>query len=230
MPEKTAPARNPRRQSWKQDPEAVRADILRAATEEFAAKGFKGTRIDDIVARTQTSKRMIFYYFDDKDTLYRTVLEQAYSRIRTHEAALDLTGLPPEKALARLVAFTFEYHRQDPDFIRLVMIENIHRARQLKASDSVAHENAQAIERLSTLIDEGIAAGRFRADLDPLELHWLISALSFHNVSNMFTFQHIFGDALHSKAGQHTLCRHVVSTVLRSVLIDTHDIDTLLDD
>ena len=90
------------RGSWKQNPEAVRRDILRAAISEFAKNGLSGARIDDIAAQTRTSKRMIYYYFTDKETLYGHALEAAYSTVREGEAKLDLSGLGPEEALSRL--------------------------------------------------------------------------------------------------------------------------------
>ena len=58
------------------DPEATRANILAIATEEFAEKGFSGARVDDIAARTNTSKRMIYYYFGDKEGLFVAVIER----------------------------------------------------------------------------------------------------------------------------------------------------------
>jgi len=73
-----------------QDPEGVRRNILAIATDEFANKGYSGARVDDIAARTSTSKRMIYYYFGDKERLFIEVLEQAYGRIRQIEAALEL--------------------------------------------------------------------------------------------------------------------------------------------
>src|SRR5262249_48384196 len=46
-----------------QDPKGTRRNILEIATDEFADKGFSGARVDHIAARTDTSKRMIYYYF-----------------------------------------------------------------------------------------------------------------------------------------------------------------------
>src|SRR5262249_48799071 len=83
----------------RRDPEGTRKDILEIATEEFADKGFSGARVDDIAARTQTSKRMIYYYFGDKEGLFVAVLEQAYGRIRQIESTLKLDHLEPEMAL-----------------------------------------------------------------------------------------------------------------------------------
>ena len=202
---------------WKQNPEAVQADILRAATASFAENGLSGARIDEIAARTKTSKRMIYYYFSDKDGLYAAALEAAYAKVRAGEEALDLAGLPPDEALARLVAFTFDHHRANPDFIRMVMIENIHHADFLARSEVVRGLNSAAIARLADIIRRGEAKGLFRPGLDPVALHWKISALSFFNVSNQPTFSALFGDALFGDAGQNRLRADLVDMVLAHV-------------
>ncbi len=213
---KTA-VRSPR-QHWKQDPAGVRANILTVAQAEFAANGLSGARIDEIAAKTETSKRMIYYYFGDKDGLYRQVLEEAYREVRAGEEALDLGNLPPADALRKLVEFTFDHHSQHPDFIRLVMIENIHNAHYLDRSPVIKALNKAAIERLEQIYRRGLAEGVFRPGIKPLELHWHISALSFFNVSNRATFSQIFGDLLVRRAGQRTLKEQVVEMVLRFVL------------
>ena len=151
-----------RKSHWKQDPDAVKADILRIATEEFSTNGLSGARIDEIARRTEASKRMIYYYFGDKEGLYRHVLEAAYARIRNEETRLDLDTLDPVTALRRLVEFTFDSHRNTPEFIRLVMIENIHNPEYLKGSDRIPSLNSTAISKLTTLCERGKAAGLFR--------------------------------------------------------------------
>jgi AcrR family transcriptional regulator len=206
------------RSGWKQDPAGVQSNILDVAMAEFAANGLSGARIDEIAAKTKTSKRMIYYYFGDKDGLYRHVLEEAYRKVRAGEQQLELDHLPPIQALSRLVEFTFDHHSRNPDFIRIVMIENIHHGAYLDQSEAIGELNAGAIEKLEAICRRGREAGLFRAEIEPLELHWQISALSFFNVSNRATFSRIFGDALYRSAGQSTLKRHVVEMVLRFVL------------
>lgn len=202
------------RQNWKQDPEGVQRAILDAATAEFARRGFATARIEDIAAQTETSKRMIYYYFGDKEGLYLKVLEAAYAKVRAGEAALRLTHLPPLQALRRLVEFTFDHHRANPDFIRLVMIENVHNATHLRASGLIERVNAGAIEHLGDICARGQAEGSIRADLTPLELHWQISALSFFNVSNQPSFGLSFGTELFGDTGQMRLREQVVRSVL----------------
>ena len=203
-----------RKNTWKQDPEAVKADILRVATAEFADRGLSGARIDEIAAKTSVSKRMIYYYYSDKEGLYRAVLEAIYARLRANENALDLDGLDPVAALTEITKATYDSHSSLPDFIRLVMIENIHHARYMKQSDVIPALNSSIIAKLAALCEAGKAAGSFRADVDPVELHWMISAMSFYNVSNRETFSHSFGGKLHSEEGQKRLRALVVEAVL----------------
>lgn len=174
------------------DPERTMAGILKVATAEFAAKGLAGARIDAIADATHTSKRMIYYYFGSKEGLYIRVLEDSYRRMRSIESEQSLDDLPPEEALRKLVAFTFDHHQGNQDYIRLVMTENMARGAYLAQSTTVQQLNVQAIEAIRRLYDRGVAQGLFRPGLDPVDIHASISALAFFNVSNRYTFGLIF--------------------------------------
>jgi len=203
-PDKETPAGAPAakrpgaREGRTNDPDRTMADILRVATAEFADKGLSGARIDEIAAATRTSKRMIYYYFGGKEGLYVAVLEEAYRRIRQIENDLHLADLPPDEALRTLVGFTFDYQWANPDFIRLVMNENIHRGEFLAQSKAIRHLNVPAITAVRDVYERGVKAGVFRAGLDPVDLHMSISALCFFNVSNRHTFSLIFQRDLES--------------------------------
>jgi AcrR family transcriptional regulator len=174
------------------DPERTMADIIEVATHEFSEKGLAGARIDVIAEAMRTSKRMIYYYFGSKEGLYIRVLEEAYRRIRAIESGLHLDDLGPEDALRKLVGFTVDYQLANPDFIRLVMTENIHRGEFLAQSKVIQKLNVPAIEGLRRVYERGLKAGVFRAGIDPVDLHMSISALSFFNTANRHTFALIF--------------------------------------
>lgn len=182
-----------RNQSWTQDPEGVRRNILAVAHQEFVENGLSGARIDEIAARTTTSKRMIYYYFGDKQGLYIAVLEAAYAGMREGERSLDLSSFPPVEAMERLVGYSVDYHANHADFVRLVMVENIHHARHLKLSKAIERLNIPAIELVRDVYERGVAEGVFRSGLTPLDLHLTISALAFHNVANRASIRQIFG-------------------------------------
>src|SRR5919106_2298435 len=77
-----------------------RAQILEAAFEEFSAKGFKGATIKSI-ARTAglQSPALIYWYFPDKEALFREVLESRIPVLRAVRDPARLLDLPPEKVL-----------------------------------------------------------------------------------------------------------------------------------
>src|SRR5579871_1990207 len=164
----------------------IKANIIAVASAEFAERGFAGARIDTIAEQTLTSKRMIYYHFTDKDGLYRAVLTHAYSGIRAAEAQLQLDQMPPLTALRRLVETTFDYHADHPEFVRLIMDENIRLGVQIQKS-SPTGTTSSAIARVRDLLERGRKSGEIRAGIDPVTLHLLISALSFYPVSNRHT-------------------------------------------
>ena len=151
------------------DPEGTRRDIIDVATTEFAEKGFSGARVDGIAARTRASKRMIYYYFGGKEGLYIAVLENAYSRIRTIEGSLDLEHQPPDAALRLLVAFTFDYQNAHPEFVRLVMNENILNGVYLARSKAIGRLNDVGHRRRARAWWRAASRpGVFRPRIDPV--------------------------------------------------------------
>ncbi len=208
-----------RKSSWKKDPEAVKANILEIATEEFAAYGLSGANINEIAQKTSTSKRMIYYYFGDKEGLYCAVLEGVYASLRNAEDKLEVGNLPPVEALRRLVKATFDAHAKAPHFIRLVMIENIHNGDYLRKSEIVPKLNRSIIEKLEDVCSRGKKEGLFREGANALQLHWLISSFSFYNVSNRATFSASFGTEIFSKAMQSLVKDRVADMVLAAVVI-----------
>jgi AcrR family transcriptional regulator len=201
----------------RRDPDQTRRDLIDAAIAEFSEKGFSGGRVDDIAARTRTTKRMIYYYFGSKERLYAAVLEELYGGMRDAEGALPLARLPPALALQRLVETTFDHHAAHPEFVRLVSVENIHEGRHVAASPEIITRNAAVIGTLRDLIARGESEGAFRPGLDALDLHMLISGFCFHRVSNRHTLTAIFGRNL---VAPDTIAAHrlmIVEAVLRYV-------------
>jgi AcrR family transcriptional regulator len=174
------------------DPEVSMQDILRIATEEFAVNGLSGARVDQIAERTRTSKRMIYYYFGGKEGLYQAVLEKAYMDIRALEQRSKLLDMEPRAAMRKLIELTFDYDETHPQFISLVSVENIHQAKHLTNLQSIKEVNASVIRTLSSILERGRKEGVFRGDLDPVDVHLLISAFCFFRVSNRHTFGAIF--------------------------------------
>jgi AcrR family transcriptional regulator len=190
MTQTSRPAAAPERQ---RDKERTRQEILDVAISEFARNGYSGARVDEIAARTRTTKRMIYYYFGGKEQLYIAALEQAYSTARDAERQLDVEHLDPVSAIRRLAELTFDHHESHPDFISLVATENIHRAEFIAKSKTLSELNTPAVSVIARILDDGRCSGVFLRDVDAIDVHMLISAYCFFRMSNRHTFGAIFG-------------------------------------
>jgi len=176
----------------RRDADRTQREILDVATSEFADQGFAGARVDEIAARTRTTKRMIYYYFGSKEALFVAVLERAYATIRSAEQTIEVDHLEPAAAIRRLAELTFDHHESHPDFIRLVSIENIHRAEHIAGHADFAGQNSPAIELIERILERGRADGSFSRDVDAVDLHMMISAFCVFRVANRHTFGAIF--------------------------------------
>jgi AcrR family transcriptional regulator len=134
---------------------------------------------------------MIYYYFGSKERLFVAVLEQAYADIRAAEQTIEVDHLEPTAAIRRLAELTFDHHESHPDFIRLVSIENIHRAAHIEGRD-LAGQNSPAIELIERILERGRADGSFTRAVDAVDLHMMISAFCVFRVANRHTFGTIF--------------------------------------
>jgi AcrR family transcriptional regulator len=186
------PTRQDAAPARQRDAERTRSEILEVATREFAEHGLAGARVDEIAARTRTTKRMIYYYFGGKEQLYIEVLEAAYARIRSVEREVDVEHLDPREAIRRLAELTFDHHDSHPEFIRLVSIENIHHAEHMRKSKRLANLNHPAIALIERILERGHADQLFRRDVDAIDVHMVISSFCVFRVANRHTFRTLF--------------------------------------
>ena len=126
--------------------------------------------------------------------------------------------MDPRAALEKLVSFTFERHRNNEDFIRLVMSENILRGEYIRQSKGIKKLNMPVIDAIKDLYRRGVADGSFRPGIDPVELHGLISALAFFNVGNRHTFGAIFQKKPSGTVPYPLVKAHAVEMIMRYVL------------
>jgi AcrR family transcriptional regulator len=197
-----------------QDPEGTRRNILEVASKEFALNGLSGARIDEIAARTRSSKRMIYYYFGDKNGVYLAVLEDIYADIRNAEIRLHLANRDPVDAMRELVAFTWNYFNEHPEFLSLLGTENLHRAKHLKTSKKIRELHSPLVGIITALLERGVKTGVFREGVDPVQLYITIASLGFFYMSNRFTLSTIFGRDLGNPEALAERGQHIEDVVL----------------
>ena len=207
------------RQVRQRDAVRTRAELLEVATGVFADAGYSGARIDEIARRTRTTKRMIYYYFGGKEQLYLAVLENVYRGIRDKEQTLHVDEMDPADSLRRLAELTYDHHLANDEFIRLVAIENIHRGRYIRQIEALRDLSKPAVGVLDMILSRGRAEGRFRDDVDAVDVHLLISSYCVFQVANRYTFGYLFDRDLSADVHREHL-RSMIGDVVVSWLTD----------
>lgn len=200
------------------NPARTRLAIIDAATEEFATLGLGGARIDAIAARAGINKRMLYYYFGNKDDLFQAVLERSYDSIRSAEKSLHLDELDPATAIRQLVSFTWQYYLDHPEFLTLLNSENLHHGTHLKDTEGIQRTNLPLVDTIERILEQGRKSGAFRAGVDPVQLYISIAALSYFYLSNHYTLSKIFARDLMQQKAKAERLSHMTDLVLGYLL------------
>jgi TetR/AcrR family transcriptional regulator len=142
------------------DPEATKARILAAALREFAALGISGARVDAIAARAKVNKRMLYYYFESKEGLFREILRR---RLHERSATLRTTEVADPERLAerqgRLV--------DEAQYTRLLMWEALETDPDRPVNEEIRRE---FFDGWVEAVREEQGAGALPDDLDAAQL------------------------------------------------------------
>ena len=192
----------------------TRQRILHVATKEFAAKGYDGARVDDIMRDSNVSKNLIYHYFGSKEQLFIEVLETAYEGMHAHQTAWPIDMSSPVDGVRKLVQSTFNYWRNSPDFIGLLNSENFHKGRHLRKTKLTKAGYSGLLGNVANLLKEGERSGDFRDDVDPVELYVSISALAYHFLSNRYTLAYLLDRKLSTEQDVDARIAHIEDVVL----------------
>ncbi len=158
-------------------PEESRAAILQAAAQEFAEHGIAGARTDAIARAAKVNKALLYYYFQDKETLYGAVLDHAFTGMRASVFRVLDSDLPPREKILAYVGAYFDFIASNQIYPKLMQREMM-RARE---GDSVHIDRLvktyfkPIYRRVGELLHKGIAEGEFRK-VDPA--HFVPSMIS----------------------------------------------------
>lgn len=198
--------------SARRNPDRTRRRILQAAIRLFALHGLHAVSVDEIVSRARVNKRMVYHYFGSKDALFEAALAEVYGRIEAVEFDAVQQGATPREQLARLLENYFAFLDAEPEFTRLLQWENLEKGRHLTKSNHLLTKNP-FLARFRAIVEAGVAAGQFRADLDVRHLMIHFIGLCFIYHSNRFSLS----QSLDLDLGDKTVKAQGLAQVLRIV-------------
>ena len=197
------------------DPERTRRAILEAATTEFVNHGFAGASVNEIAARANVNKRMLYHYFGKKEDLYIAVLERTYLALRTAQMQLKLAHLSPASAIETLILFTWNYYIQYPELLSLMSTEHLLRGKYLARSERLRDLDAPLMIILDDILARGAAQGVFRPAVDSRQLYISIVSLSAFFIATRSTLSTLIGPTPSTEEEFQTRSLHVVDMILR---------------
>lgn len=138
--------------------------LLKAAYEEFSARGLAGARVDRIAAAAKANKQAIYAHFGTKDDLFDRVIDEHVQEL------LDAVPFTPED-LPGYAAATFEYLNEHPKLIRLTMWRYLERGLHFEARDQRHAEHTLQIAKAQR-------EGKITSTAAPADLLAIVSALA----------------------------------------------------
>lgn len=139
---------------------SARERILAAAGSLFAEQGFDGVSVSDIAAASGTSTGLAYYHFKDKSTLYESVVREGLHLLE--DTAIRTLG-SDERPIDRIRSFVGDYMallEGQPALMRL-LIRSVTDV-STPPPGHVLMRSATIIDRVQSVIDEGISCGEFR--------------------------------------------------------------------
>lgn len=189
-----------------------RTQLLRAATELFAEKGYEGASLRAISDAAGVNPSMISYYFGGKRGLYNAAFASQLGGL-AHFLAADTDAMDP-RAVIRLYAETaLRVHQDNPYLVQYITRELLTPG----GRDSRFHHLLDALyDALDGAIRRGAESGLFRADLDvPSAVVLLAGVVNFHYLA-----QHVrrrIGEAGRPMPDEETYLAQAVEVFLRGI-------------
>lgn len=137
--------------------EATRRRLVEAAKREFAERGLAGARFDEISIAAGHAKGTIYNYFDSKESLFFTIVEEWCGLLA--DAVVAEASLSARERLLAIAALDVEIARKDPDLARVV----VQQMSALGSSHRAAVEAAVApgLTLLADAFVDGLESGEF---------------------------------------------------------------------
>lgn len=208
-------ARPPEKKS--RNPERTRLRLLTVATTVFSKHGYDGVSVDQIVAAARLNKRMVYHYFTNKEGLYAEVLRSVFERLtRLELKTFDQSDNPADSVRNILQAY-FQFLEENPEFVSLLSWENLHHGRFIAKHPDLLSKSP-VLERLQTVIQNGVEQGVFRSGINIKHLLVSMISLCFVYHANRFTLSQSVGLDLHSPKVLAQGLQHAIDLVLNGLL------------
>ena len=144
----------------------------------------------------------------------------SWNDIRQKEKALDFSDLPPQKAIEKIIDFTWDYYISNPWFLKIVHSENQSKGVHYAKSQRLLEINHAHLQLMESLLDEGKKQNIFKPDIDPLQVNINIAALGGYYLINQHTLGLVYHISMVSPQALEARRKVIKETILSWLLVD----------
>lgn len=196
--------------------EKTKQNIFEAAEAEFCEKGLYGARVDTIAENAGANKRMIYEYYGNKEGLYTAVLRGVYERLANLEVSLLKDEKDCKEAVRKLVFMYFDFLKNNPSFVRMIMWENLCDATHFIDAD-IHNVKDAATHALKELIRRGKSEKVFNQNADENQIVLSFNTFCFPYFSNIHTLSLLLDTDLSSDENINKRAKFVSETILNQL-------------
>ena len=196
---------------------ATKAKILAAAETEFSQKGLAGARVDNIARISGFNKNMIYQYYQGKEKLYETVIYNEYSKLSELENVIIEKDLGYKEKIQTIVREYFLFLKSNPNFVRLIMWENLNEAKYIEASGALNIKDPM-LKMLKNIVENGKGEKIFNKSADEKQVLISLITGAFSYFSNMYTLSKVIHIDLENDETMNERIKIVTDSVLNYLM------------
>lgn len=170
------------------DPEATRKALLKAAEAVFLEKGFGNTAVSEIAKKAGVTKSLVHHYFGSKAGLWQEVKRNHFLYYADRQREMLQQEKPGLALLLESMAFYFEFLKENPDFVRILLWMHLERDQ-----DVCMETDRELIRDGAAKIRESQELGFIRDDIDPKFIVFVFLGLCQHWFQEKEHFKKDFG-------------------------------------
>jgi TetR/AcrR family transcriptional regulator len=158
------------------DAQMTQQRILDAAEQEFSRHGLQGARLSAIANLAQVTTASLHYYFENKENLYKAVLQRPIDQVQSMLGQLNFEGLSPEAALTQIIRIAIANEAKNPQRQMLWFQE-------ASQNQGIYFKECNVLnlhEYLLKILEQGMAEGCFRPLKPFLALTHILSVCLFY--------------------------------------------------
>jgi len=179
-----------------------KVQLLDRAAELFAERGYAETRVIDIVEAAGVAKGLFYWYFENKEALFRELVEENRLRLRRAQAAAIDPGAEPLQRIRQGAEASVRYMATYSHFFALLEVENLEK----QFADELRRGTEVHADDVGALIRAGIDDGTVRDEDPRLLAYGVVGTVGYYGHFHRTGRMPIGQDELAAFVGRFVVC------------------------